>query len=680
MKKVLNTLIALSMVFAFSLIIGCDNGGGGGGGGVTIDADDIGGQVVGSPGEAGVWVIAETDDLPTKYRKIVVTDDDGNFVIPDLPSATYNVWVRGYGLKDSTPIQASPGEIIELQGVQAATPQEAAQVYPANYWYSLLAPPPASEFPGTGPEGNGIPESFTAQWQWISTIKLSCELCHQLGNEATRLPNGAAFDAGMNLAGTMNGTANGLGRDVFIEVFGDWGERIAAGEVPPQPPRPQGIERNIVITQWEWGDQFAYVHDEIATDKRNPFLYPNGKVYGTDIGMDRLVVVDPVTNEAFEYDVPTRGGYDVPWCESTGKALDPGSSPFPVGFCTWVVYHNPANIHNPMFDDTGKVWVTTQNRREWTEDLPDFCLDDPVIANNYHHRQLGYFDTATEEFVLVDTCYGTHHLQFDANDVLWTSGDSFVLGRFDTTLFDPNDSSTLEDAQSWFEVRVDSDGDGVADTPIPGFLYGIIPNPVDGTIWAGIGSIKRFDPVTEIFEIYTPPLPGHGPRGIDVDTNGNIWTCLGGSGHVAKFDRSKCAQTWGLGDQCPEGWTIWETPGPQMKNVSDGPNEGSADFHYYNWVDQFNTLGLGENTVICNGTGSDSLLAFNPETEEFTIIRMPYPLGFFQRGLDGRIDDPNAGWKGRGLWVDYGGDPIKHTETRMGQVCKVQLRPDTLAH
>jgi hypothetical protein len=116
-----------------------------------------------------------------------------------------------------------------------------------------------------------------------------------------------------------------------------------------------------------------------------------------------------------------------------------------------------------------------------------------------------------------------------------------------------------------------------------------------------------------------------------------------------------------------------------MKGVSDGPNEGSADFHYYNWVDQFDTLGLGENTVICNGTGSDSLLAFNPDTEQFTIIRFPYPLGFFQRGLDGRIDDPDAGWKGRGLWVDYGNDPIKHVETGMGQICQVQLRPDPLA-
>jgi len=65
--------------------------------------NDIEGQVISEGGhaEAGVWVIAETNDLPTDYRKIVVTNDDGRFVIPDLPDAGYQVWVRGYGLRDS---------------------------------------------------------------------------------------------------------------------------------------------------------------------------------------------------------------------------------------------------------------------------------------------------------------------------------------------------------------------------------------------------------------------------------------------------------------------------------------------------------------------------------------------------------------------------------------------------
>ena len=80
-----------------------------------------------------------------------------------------------------------------------------------------------------------------------------------------------------------------------------------------------------------------------------------------------------------------------------------------------------------------------------------------------------------------------------------------------------------------------------------------------------------------------------------------------------------------------------------MKGVE---TPGSADFHYYSWVDQHNTLGLGENIPIADGSTSDSLLALDPETGEWVILRVPYPMAFYSRGLDGRIDDPDAGWKG----------------------------------
>ena len=182
-----------------------------------------------------------------------------------------------------------------------------------------------------------------------------------------------------------------------------------------------------------------------------------------------------------------------------------------------------------------------------------------------------------------------------------------------------------------------------------------------------------------MFEVFAPPAPGHGPRGVDVDTKGIIWTGLGGSGHLAKFDRSKCARTWGTGDQCPEGWTLYRVPGPRIDTGAGPENETSADFLYYLWVDQFNTLGMGKDVVIVNGTGSDSLLAFDPKTEKFTVIRVPYPKNLFTRGLDGRIDDPKAGWKGRGLWFDNGTDPVLHSEVQQSYVGKVQLRPNPLA-
>ncbi len=156
--------------------------------GIRIHTDDIGGMVTSSSGpEAGVWVIAETTDLPTRYIKEVVTDDRGRYLIPDLPKAKYTVWARGYGLVDSPKVQAEPGKLVDLKPSVAPDAKTAAQYYPANYWYALLEVPGKNEFPGTDAAGNGISPNVKSQGQWIHLIKTdSCESCHQLGNQYTR--------------------------------------------------------------------------------------------------------------------------------------------------------------------------------------------------------------------------------------------------------------------------------------------------------------------------------------------------------------------------------------------------------------------------------------------------------------------------------------------------------------
>src|SRR3954471_20024312 len=114
----------------------------GGGSAPAIDPDDIGGVVTSAKGpEAGVVVIAETTQLPTKFARIVVTDDQRRYVLPDLPRATYQVFVRGYGLVDSTRVPAKPGQHLDLKAVVAPDGHAAAQVYPANYWLSLMQIP-----------------------------------------------------------------------------------------------------------------------------------------------------------------------------------------------------------------------------------------------------------------------------------------------------------------------------------------------------------------------------------------------------------------------------------------------------------------------------------------------------------------------------------------------------------
>ena len=156
---------------------------------VAIDGDDIGGVVTGAKGpEAGVWVIAETRDTPTRLIKSVVTDDQGRYLVPDLPKGSYDVWVRGYGLVDSPKTKAEPGKRLNLKAVAAPNARAASAYYPAQYWFSLLEVPPKTDFPGTGPQGNGISPNVKSQGEWIRNVINTdgCSGCHQLGSKATR--------------------------------------------------------------------------------------------------------------------------------------------------------------------------------------------------------------------------------------------------------------------------------------------------------------------------------------------------------------------------------------------------------------------------------------------------------------------------------------------------------------
>jgi hypothetical protein len=213
---------------------------------------------------------------------------------------------------------------------------------------------------------------------------------------------------------------------------------------------------------------------------------------------------------------------------------------------------------------------------------------------------------------------------------------------------------------------------------------------VDDTVW-GVseqypGYLIRLQrgnnpPSTCRTQIFKVPEPGFDPRGVDIDTRGVVWTALAASSHLASFDVRKCKDLNGPakpdGSQCREGWTLHQTTGPKLKGT-DVP----ADFHYYNWVDQHNVFGLGRDTPMATGSNSDAILVLNPQTREWMTLRVPYPLGFYSRGLDGRIDDPKAGWKGRGLWANYGTHFVWHIEggkgTR-GKLVHFQLRPDPLA-
>src|SRR4029079_3660994 len=285
----------------------------------------ITGVVQGASGpEAGVWVIAETKDLPTNFIKIVVTDDQGRFLLPQLPTANYSVWVRGYGLVDSQKVTLKPGaNSVTLNAITAKTPQEAARVYPGDYWLSMLAPPPKNLFPGTGqpPNGNGVGTRMTDQNHWINSLKSECHFCHQLGNQLNRSLD-HVFKAkpelktheeawewrlGTGVRGTsMYAVLNTQGKDRLLKTYAVCAEPIAKGEVPPAPQRPKGVERNLVVTLWDVGDDHSFMHDEATTDKNHPTVNANGRIYAVSAGHGQLVVLDPNEHTARAIDIPTR--------------------------------------------------------------------------------------------------------------------------------------------------------------------------------------------------------------------------------------------------------------------------------------------------------------------------------------------------------------------------------------
>jgi hypothetical protein len=674
---------------------------------VTIDSDDIGGVVTGPNGpEAGVWVIAETTDLPTRYIKSVVTDDRGRYLIPDLPSANYEVWARGYGLADSAKVRSAPGRIVNLTAQPAPNAKSAAEIYPAIYWYAMLKAPPKHEFP----VGN-----VKTQAEWLNVIKTNgCYACHALGTKATRTIPAMFADmkseeawARRILAGqAMNSMATSIGRvdtDRAIKLFADWTDRIAAGELPSaRPQRPQGQERNVVITQWDYSDPKHYLHDITATDKRKPTLNANGLIYGaTENSTDLVPILDPVNHKASVIKMPVRDP------KTPSSKTDPlSTSPF------WgdePIWDSQTSTHNPMYDDKGRVWWTS---RVGVSDNPDFCKKGSnhpsakVFPLNSSTRHLSMLDPKTGKITLIRTCYQTHHLIFaeDANNTLWLSAGgpaSGALGWLDTKKFD--ETGDEQASQGWTPIVIDTNGNGKRDEwvepnqpldpnkdkRIVGALYGIGVNPQDGTIWGSIltfpGYIVRVDPganpsETALAEIYEPPMPGYGPRGFDIDRNGIAWVPLS-SGHMGRFDRSKCKVLRGpetaTGKHCPEGWTLIPFPGPQMANV---PDTGSAEASYYTWVDQFDTFGLGRNVAWATGNGNESLMAL--VDDKWLNFVVPYPLGFYAKWMDGRIDDPNGGWKGKGVWATYGTRTPFHLETGKGtrpKVVKFQLRPDPLA-
>lgn len=670
------------------------------GGAVPIDRDDIGGVVTSSKGpEAGVWVIAETTSLPTKFARIVVTDDRGRYVLPDLPPADYQVFVRGYGLVDSPRRPARLGQQLNLTAQVAPSPSAAAQYYPAAYWNGMMDKPRAS-----------------------------CALaCHQIGNKATReIPASITKMASSSLDAWDRRTATGPeGPGMFAsfkqmgadrQVFAEWTDRIAKGELPREvPSRPASVERNLVVSLWDWGTKLDGRTDAQASDLRNARVNPNGRVYMVSRSDDVLAVLDPAENTTQVIKVP-----------STAPVVA-AKTPASAYWGDEEIWKRQAEPRSVAMDARNRVWLTAKLREK--PGLPAFCTSETNKFAKYYSaapaggrggrggrggggggdvgRQLIVFDTQTQKFTpIVDTCFTLDHNQLGPDDFLYFGANNNAVFWVDTATWDKTKSA--EASQGWCPAVVDTNADGaITEWTEPGapvdpkkdqrvnfgcYQVGVDPMNKNGVAWCGDNlRLTRVEkglnpPQTCKAEVYSPPAgqtpavagAGHAV----VDEQGVVWMNWRGSQHFTSFDRRKCKVTNGpaaaTGQGCPEGWSIYLKEGPKYAGT-----DIQSDMTYLPQIDRHDTLGLGKNVPTYGLVNADMLVAFRPETRQFVSLRVPYPMGFFSRSANGRIDNPTTGWKGKGLWSSFSSYTPWHVEGGKeghgSKAVKFQMRPSPLA-
>jgi hypothetical protein len=502
-------------------------------------------------------------------------------------------------------------------------------------------------------------------------------------------------------------------------MYAEWTDKIAAGALPPVPPRPEGVERDVVLTIQDWG-QGRFIHDQASSYRWDPNVNAKGPIYGMGTLTGTLEVLDPVTHTVSKVDIP---GVD-------GSPQD-----------------KTAGVHADEIDYKGRVWMPSIYREG---PAPAWCSDGSVASSKLFPLSgpmyskasvLPVYDPATKKVTTIEMCTGGNHSGFtdDANHILYMSGDTQVVSWINTKVWDETHDASK--ATGWCPMVLDTNGDGkidqdktkwnkptftlagdvgetgggnsqeatkaagekkagidpTKDTVLSTYLYGA-STAKDGSVWlagyvpyvpSGIVHMipGKHPPETCVTEFYQPPkLPNgkyaaFGIRGVGVEQNPNIAWAAFSSGQIGRFDRSKCKVVKGptaTGQQCPEGWTFYDLPSPKLDHT-----EATSDFAYSQWADFFNVMGQGKNTHFFPAINSDSVLMMkNTDDGKLYSLRVPYPMGFYTRGMDFRINDEKAGWKGREMTATYASSTLWHQEGGEGENSKLvtfQLRPDPLA-
>lgn len=559
----------------------------------AASAASISGTITDEAGQplAGVWVTAMTRTAASHPRRTVVSDAAGHYAITGLSGpGPYFVRARVYGYLDKELTGVVPGGSADFAygAADKLDAKRTAAQLPANYWFSLLDTPSPAQVEQAG---------YRDQRQWMGQLKLICTLCHQLGNDITRRPKSRdEWDATLMLSGNMNAFADSLNRDVLLDVLTAWSDKIAGGALPDAPaPTPTGADADYQMSEWDVGMPLSYQHDFAAAYVWNPLIgaaAPAGAagkwVYTGDIGWGTIYGVNIDTGATRMWEIPFAPAER--W-----------------GFHSLAAYAWKSHPHTIEVDRDGRLVI-----------LADISDDDPAIVYTSGNRDIVVFDPRTGAWDPIMTQCDTHTLRLDLNGRYWLSGNLNML-----CMYDP---ATGEERQ--IEIPLKFEGFG-------GFLYGVDVAP-DGTVWFSepfANYFGRYDPATDTVTQWEVPAPGYGPRRLRTDSKGNVWLPLV-SGHLGKFDPAT------------ENFSFWETPGPKRATPASGD-----DYHYNLFVDRTGNAGK-KDTIYISGTNSDSIIAFDPETESFVSFRNP-TRGFFTREaevFDGAI------------WTVYSNDPAKHVE------------------
>ena len=377
---------------------------------------------------------------------------------------------------------------------------------------------------------------------------------------------------------------------------------------------------------------------------------------------------------------------------------------------TELIWDTKTNNHNAMFDRHGRVWFAARGRDSHESRL----LPEGLATIRRPRRSRCRTRTGscrcwipkTMKYTFIDTCFQTHHLQFayDKNDTLWTSsgGGTGVVGWLNLKMCEETGDPVR--SQGWTPMILDTNGDGKRgeytepNQPLDPnkdqrvtqqVFYAVMPNPADSSIWGTIranparsrASIPaRTRSETALTEVFNVPMPGYGPRGGDIDSQGVVWVSLGAAATWARSTGAS-ARARSTGRRRPA--TTAPKAGRSTSTrarASKASARTAPSSSYYSWVDQHNTFGLGKDVPMSTANLMDGLVAY--ADGKMVSLRVPYPLGFYAKGFDGRIDDPNAGWKGRGLWTSSGDRTPWLIEGGKGMkpmAVHFQLRPDPLA-